>query len=102
MARGARWDFWALTKYQDVKLASRRPALFTSSEGITVPRNPVSGRRAPLHFDPPEHPRYRRPLNAVLSSQRVAARSSHAMREAAAELVATASYNWAAATPSRV
>ena len=88
VARGARWDFWALTKYQDVKLASRRPALFTSSQGITVPRNPVSGRRAPLHFDPPEHPRYRRPLNAVLSSQRVGALEP-AMRETAAELVAT-------------
>jgi cytochrome P450 len=87
VARGGRWDFWALTKYQDVKLASRRPALFTSSEGITVPRNPVSGRRAPLHFDPPEHPRYRRPLNAVLSSERVAALEP-AMREVAASLVA--------------
>lgn len=87
VARGARWNFWALTKYQDVKLASRRPALFTSSQGITVPRNPVSGRRAPLHFDPPEHPRYRRPLNAVLSSQRVSALEP-AMRATAAELVA--------------
>lgn len=87
VARGARWDFWALTKYQDVKLASRRPALFTSSGGITVPRNPVSGRRAPLHFDPPEHPRYRRPLNAVLSLERVAALEP-SMRETAAGLVA--------------
>ena len=87
VARGARWDFWALTKYQDVKLASRRPAVFTSSQGITVPRNPVSGRRAPLHFDPPEHPRYRRPLNAVLSSERVTALEP-AMRETAFELVA--------------
>jgi cytochrome P450 len=85
VARGARWDFWALTKYQDVKLASRRPAVFTSSLGITVPRNPVSGRRAPLHFDPPEHPRYRRPLNAVLSSERVSALEP-AMREIARDL----------------
>jgi cytochrome P450 len=87
VARGARWDFWALTKYEDVKLASRRPALFTSSQGITVPRNPVSGRRAPLHFDPPEHPRYRRPLNAVLSNERVAALEPQ-MRETARGLVA--------------
>lgn len=71
VARGALWDFWALTKYEDIKLVSRRPKLFTSSEGITVPRNPVSGRRAPLHFDPPEHPLYRRPLNAVLSDEHV-------------------------------
>ncbi|HUA02446.1 MAG TPA: cytochrome P450 [Solirubrobacteraceae bacterium] len=88
VARGARWDFWALTKYQDVKLASRRPELFTSSLGITVPRNPVSGRRAPLHFDPPEHPRYRRPLNAVLSKERVASLEPK-MRETARELVST-------------
>jgi cytochrome P450 len=86
VARGARWGFWALTKYQDVKLASRRPGAFTSSEGITVPRNPVSGRRAPLHFDPPEHPRYRRPLNAVLSAKRVATLEP-AMRDTAASLV---------------
>jgi cytochrome P450 len=52
-----------------------------------VPRNPVSGRRAPLHFDPPEHPRYRRPLNAVFSKQRVAALEPN-MRETARELVA--------------
>jgi cytochrome P450 len=86
VARGDRWDFWALTKYEDIKLASRRPAVFTSSQGITVPRNPVSGRRAPLHFDPPEHPRYRRPLNAVLSAARVAALEPR-IRATAAELV---------------
>ena len=66
VARGARWDFWALTRYDDIIAASSRPADFTSSHGIVVPTNPVSGRRAPLHFDPPEHPRYRRPLNAML------------------------------------
>lgn len=73
VARGAHWSFWALTRYDDVVAASSRPAQFTSSEGIVVPRNPVSGRRAPLHFDPPEHARYRRPLNAVLRDERVAA-----------------------------
>lgn len=73
VARGAHWDFWALTRYDDIVAASSRPTKFTSSEGIVVPRNPVSGRRAPLHFDPPEHARYRRPLNAVLRDERVAA-----------------------------
>ncbi len=37
-----------------------------------MPTNPVSGRRAPLHFDPPEHPLYRRPLNVVFSEDHVA------------------------------
>lgn len=86
VARGARWDFWALTRYDDIVAASSRPADFTSSLGIVVPRNPVSGRRAPLHFDPPEHPRYRRPLNAVLGEERVPAMEP-VMRELAVELV---------------
>jgi cytochrome P450 len=70
VARGARWDFWALTRYDDVKAVSAKYGTFTSEHGIVVPSNPVSGRRAPLHFDPPEHPRYRRPLNRALSEDR--------------------------------
>ena len=73
VARGARWDFWALTRYDDVKAVSANYGTFTSEHGIVVPSNPVSGRRAPLHFDPPEHPRYRRPLNAALADERVRA-----------------------------
>lgn len=87
VARGARWDFWALTRYEDVKAVSRRPKTFTSSLGITVPRNPVSGRRAPLHFDPPEHPVYRRPLNAVFSDANVE-RHAPLIREHASAMVA--------------
>lgn len=84
VARGARWGFWALTRYDDVVAASSRPGTFTSSEGIVVPANPVSGRRAPLHFDPPEHARYRRPLNAMLQDERIAEREPR-IRELAAE-----------------
>ncbi len=87
VARGDRWGFWALTRYDDVVAASSRPAQFTSSQGIVVPRNPVSGRRAPLHFDPPEHARYRRPLNAVLRDERVAALEPR-VRSLAVELLA--------------
>jgi cytochrome P450 len=86
VARGARWDFWALTRYDDIVAASSRPGDFTSSLGIVVPRNPVSGRRAPLHFDPPEHPRYRRPLNRVLDEDRLP-ELEPAMRELASELI---------------
>jgi len=73
LARGARWDFWAVTRYDDVKAVASDYKTFTSEFGIVVPSNPVSGRRAPLHFDPPEHPRYRRPLNAALSEDKVRA-----------------------------
>jgi cytochrome P450 len=86
VARGARWDFWALTRYDDVVAASSRPPAFTSSQGIVVPPNPVSGRRAPLHFDPPEHARYRRPLNALLRDERIEALEPR-VRELAVELL---------------
>jgi cytochrome P450 len=86
VARGARWDFWAFTRYDDIVAASSRPADFTSSLGIVVPKNPVSGRRAPLHFDPPEHPRYRRPLNRVLDEDRLP-ELEPGMRELAVELI---------------
>jgi cytochrome P450 len=84
VARGAHWDFWALTRYADITRASRAPDAFTSVHGITVPRNPVSGRRAPLHYDPPEHPRYRRPLNRVLSQERADALEPRIRAEACA------------------
>jgi len=86
VARGARWGFWALTRYDDIVSASSRPGTFTSAQGIVVPANPVSGRRAPLHFDPPEHARYRRPLNAMLRDERIAEREPR-IRELAVEHV---------------
>lgn len=74
VARSDRWEgFVVLTRYADVVKAATKPALFSSTEGIVVPRNPVSGRRAPMHFDPPEHTRYRRAMNAVFRDDRVAA-----------------------------
>ena len=86
VARGARWDFWALTRYDDVRTVSADYGTFTSELGIVVPSNPVSGRRAPLHFDPPEHPRYRRPLNAALSEKKVRGLEPR-IRELAIELL---------------
>jgi len=86
VARGARWDFWAVTRYDDVKAVASDYKTFTSEFGIVVPSNPVSGRRAPLHFDPPEHPRYRRPLNAALSEDKVRALEPR-IRELTVELL---------------
>jgi cytochrome P450 len=86
VARGARWGFWAVTRYDDVKAVGSDYKTFTSERGIVVPSNPVTGRRAPLHFDPPEHPRYRRPLNAALSEAKVRALEPR-IRELAVELL---------------
>ncbi len=63
--------FWAVTRYRDVERVMTDPATFTSSRGIIVPRNPASGRRPPLHYDPPEHTDYRRAINPVFRKDRL-------------------------------
>ena len=78
VARGARWGgFWALLGYADVVAASTAPATFSSAEGIVIPRNPVSGRRAPMHYDPPEHTAHRRPLNPPFRDERIGELEPH-------------------------
>lgn len=74
VARGERWGgFWALTSYAEVAAASTAPHTFSSSSGVVIPINPLAGRRAPMHFDPPEHTAYRRLLNPAFHADRVAA-----------------------------
>jgi cytochrome P450 len=58
--------FWALMKYEDVKRAASDPNFITSKQNV-VPRVAFTGRRPPLHLDPPEHTPYRRALNPLLS-----------------------------------
>jgi cytochrome P450 len=63
--------FWAVTRYRDVQLVMRDPATFSSAQGIVIPRNPASGRRPPLHYDPPEHTAYRRVISPVFRRERL-------------------------------
>lgn len=62
--------FWALTRYADVKRAASDPATFVTSVQNVVPKVAFTGRRPPLHLDPPEHTPYRRTLNPLLSQPR--------------------------------
>jgi cytochrome P450 len=85
--------FWAVTRYRDVQRVMRDPATFTSSKGIIIPRNPASGRRPPLHYDPPEHTAYRKVISPVFRRERLrwlqpAVRSLAADQLAAAQLAA--------------
>lgn len=64
--------FWALMRYEDVRAAASDPRTFITSKQNVVPRVAFTGRRPPLHFDPPEHTPYRRALNALLTEERVA------------------------------
>ncbi|HEY0820765.1 MAG TPA: cytochrome P450 [Rhizobacter sp.] len=64
--------FWALTKYEDVARALSDPATFVTSKQNVVPKVAFTGRRPPLHLDPPEHTPYRAALNPLLTPERVA------------------------------
>lgn len=78
--------FWALTKYDDVVRALSDPAMFVTSKQNVVPKVAFTGRRPPLHLDPPEHTPYRAALNPLLTPERVA-RLEPAVRRYAALLL---------------
>src|SRR4051794_10320219 len=59
--------FWAVTRYEDVKLVGRDPATFSSTQGILIPSaGEVRGDQGPgsprmmITMDPPDHRDYRR------------------------------------------
>ena len=62
--------FWALTRYEDVKRAASDTATFVTSVQNVIPKVAFTGRRPPLHLDPPEHTPYRRALNPLLSDEK--------------------------------
>ena len=79
--------FWALTRYDDVKRAASDPVTFVTSVQNVIPKVAFTGRRPPLHLDPPEHTPYRRTLNPLLSAERAERYAPYA-RQCARELLA--------------
>jgi cytochrome P450 len=65
--------FWSLLRYDDVCQAAADSRTFTTTVQNVVPKVAFTGRRPPLHFDPPEHTPYRRALNPLLGPVRMAA-----------------------------
>ena len=65
--------FWALTKHKDVRAALTNSSTFITSVQNVVPRLAFTGRRPPLHLDPPEHTPYRKALTPLLKPERMAA-----------------------------
>jgi cytochrome P450 len=64
--------FWALMKHDDVAAAAADWRTFITSQQNVIPKVAFTGRRPPLHLDPPEHTPYRRALAPLLSEKRVA------------------------------
>jgi cytochrome P450 len=77
--------FWAITKYDDVRMISRQPRTFSSfARGVMVPEPDEMGlmaqRQMMLNMDPPQHDRFKllvsrgfTPRNAQLLTDRIAA-----------------------------
>lgn len=78
--------FWALMKHADVAAVLADPGTFVTSVQNVVPKVAFTGRRPPLHLDPPEHTPYRAALNPLLTPERVAAMEPW-VRRIAAELL---------------
>ncbi|MGY6696015.1 MAG: cytochrome P450 [Roseinatronobacter sp.] len=64
--------FWLFTKYEDVAAAIADPSLYSTAVQNVVPRVATSGRRPPLHLDPPEHTPYRRAIAPLFRTERMA------------------------------
>ncbi len=79
--------FWALTRHRDVAEAAGDSRTFITSRQNVVPKVAFTGRRPPLHLDPPEHTPYRRALAPLLTEKRVA-RFEPVIRAVCQELLA--------------
>lgn len=64
--------FWVFTKYEDVVTALADAEAWSTSIQNVVPRVATSGRRPPLHLDPPEHTPYRRAITPLFRADRMA------------------------------
>jgi cytochrome P450 len=87
VAHSDAWNgFWALTRYDDVVAAAGDPSLFTTTVQNVVPKVAFTGRRPPLHLDPPDHTPYRRALNPYFAAPKIAAMEP-TMRRTVSELL---------------
>jgi cytochrome P450 len=78
--------FWVLSKYDDIVDALHEPETFVTSVQNVVPKVAFTGRRPPLHLDPPEHTPYRSALNPFFTRAKVDALRPH-IRDCVIELL---------------
>jgi cytochrome P450 len=73
----AKYDFWALTRYEDVAPAYKDFATYSSAKGITLDMMKASELKLPvgkiiIMMDPPDHERFRKLVNRVFTPRAVA------------------------------
>lgn len=67
-------NFWALTRYEDIRFVSGHPHLFSSTRGITIPdpSQPEPVQEGNLIFtDPPRHRQLRKLINSGFTRRQV-------------------------------
>lgn len=73
VAHSSAWGgFWAYMKHEDVCAAASDSSTYITSRQNVIPKVAFTGRRPPLHLDPPEHTPYRRALAPLLTEKKVA------------------------------
>src|SRR5829696_6932308 len=71
--RNDRFDFWALSRYADVKAASTAPRLYSSAHGTVLElmnENPMGGGQM-IFMDPPDHTRLRSLVSRAFTPRRM-------------------------------
>ncbi|MGW8814384.1 cytochrome P450 [Gordonia terrae] len=63
--------FWVLSRYEDVAAAARDPKLFSSEQGVSLPRLNAGVPLPPLETDPPRHAFFRQVLQPEFSRARM-------------------------------
>ncbi len=63
--------FWLVTLHDDVARILRTPAVFSSADGITIPRNPDAAVMPPIDLDPPLQTEFRQLLNPYFTATAV-------------------------------
>jgi cytochrome P450 len=88
VAHSEAWGgFWALMRHADIAAAAGDSRTFITSKQNVVPKVAFTGRRPPLHLDPPQHTPYRRAIAPLLAEKRVA-RLEPKIRDICRELLA--------------
>jgi cytochrome P450 len=72
--RNDRYDFWALSRYDDVEAAHRQPRLFSSAHGTVLEimsERPMVGTKMMIFMDPPDHTKVRSLFSRAFTPRRV-------------------------------
>ena len=65
--RNERFNYWMVTRYDDVFQVMRDPSTFSNKELGIPPMKEPAGARIPLQLDPPEHSKYRHLLLSLFA-----------------------------------